>query len=258
MVVPIKIGRNILGVLDLSDVNMQTLENIDLFTVWPLADQVAIALENARLHTELREMAVVEERNRIAREIHDTLAQGFAGISMMAESGKLAVNDGENEQALIILERIRNLAKDELAEARRSVQSLRPDTTLQGNLESLIRVELAQISRDMNIETDLEVVGEERPGSPMIKLALLRICQEALNNTRKHAQASQIRVLLAYCNNAINLSIRDDGIGFNSQIPTTNTFGLTIMNERARLVGGSVTVNSEIGVGTKIFASIPL
>ncbi len=88
MAVPIKIGKNIIGVLDLINANEQPFADVDLFTIWPLADQVAIALENARLHNEIRELAVIEERNRIAREIHDTLAQGFAGISMMVEIGQ--------------------------------------------------------------------------------------------------------------------------------------------------------------------------
>jgi len=258
MVVPIKIGKNILGALDLINANAQPFGDVDLFTIWPLADQVAIGIENARLHDELREMAVIEERNRIAREIHDTLAQGFAGISMIVESAKMALQDEDQEQVQILLERIRDLAKDKLSEARRSVQSLRPNITIQGNLKTLIQGELDQLARDMSIETKLDVVGEDLLISPVVKLTLLRICQEALNNIKKHAQASQIQAALTYNKNAVALSIQDDGIGFNPQTPTSNNYGLTFMSERARLVGGSVIVNSEVGVGTTIYVSIPL
>ncbi len=258
MAVPIKIGKNILGVLDLVNANARPFGDVDLFTIWPLADQVAVAIENARLHNELREMAVIEERNRIAREIHDTLAQGFAGISMQVESAKMALNDHDLEQAQAILERIRSLAKDKLSEARRSVQSLRPNITIQGNLQTLIQEELAHIAQDMNIEAALDVVGEEQIVSPAVKITLLRICQEALNNIKKHAHASQIKVALTYNKNAVALIVQDDGIGFNPQTPTSNSYGLTFMNERARLVGGSVIVNSEVGVGTKIYVNIPL
>jgi len=259
MVVPIKIGKNILGVMDLINVDARPFGDADLFSIFPLADQVAVALENARLHHELREMAVLEERNRIAREIHDTLAQGFAGISMQVESAKMALKEQDIAHAQAILDRIRDMAKDKLSEARRSVQSLRPNITIQENLETLIRDELMLLSQDMKeIEVELDVIGQEQPISPPIKLALLRIYQEALNNIKKHAHASQIKVSLTYNKNAVSLLIQDDGIGFKPQMPTSNHYGLTFMSERARLVGGSVIVNSEVQVGTKIYVSVPL
>jgi signal transduction histidine kinase len=258
MAMPIKIGKNILGVLDLLYTREKSFTDIDLFTIWPLADQVAIALENARLQNELREMAVVEERNRIAREIHDTLAQGFAGISMMVESAKSALKENDIEQTGALLDRIRNLAKEKLSDARRSVQSLRPSIVIQESLETLIRGELGLLSKDMEIETNLEVFGEEQIITAGAKLAILRICQETLNNIKKHAHASQVKVTLTYNKNVITLYVQDDGIGFNPQTPASNNYGLTFMNERARLVGGSVIVNSEVGVGTKIYVTIPL
>ena len=258
MVIPIKIGRNVLGVLDLIGQGTRPFADIDLFSIWPLADQVAIALENARLHKELREVAVVEERNRIAREIHDTLAQGFAGITMLTESARAALEDQDQSQVEALLERIRDLAKEELAEARRSVQALRPNITLRENLETLIQGELAYITENMSIETSLDVTGEEQPLSPEIKMTLLRICQEALNNIKKHAYACQVSIALTYNPNAVAVYVEDDGIGFNPQAPTANSYGLTFIRERARLVGGSVVVNSDVGKGTKIYVNIPL
>jgi signal transduction histidine kinase len=258
MAIPIKIGRDILGVLDLIGMDRKPFADMDLFTIWPLADQVAIALENARLHWDLRELAVVDERNRIAREIHDTLAQGFAGISMLSESAKQALKARETDQVEGLLERIRSLAKEKLAEARRSVQTLRPNVTLRENLETLIRGELAEIAGDMQIETLLDVTGDEQPLSPEIKMTLLRICQEALNNIKKHAHASQVKTALTYNPNAVAFYVEDDGIGFNPQTPTSNSYGLIFIRERARLIGGSVVVNSEVGKGTKIYVNIPL
>lgn len=258
MTIPIKIGRNILGVLDLVGQGPEPFVDIDLFSIWPLADQVAIALDNARLHNELREMAVVDERNRIAREIHDTLAQGFAGISMLVESARLALNDQEMEQVEQLLVRIRTLAKENLAEARRSVQSLRPNIVLTENLEALIRGELAHMTADMQIETSLDVTGEEQPVTPEIKMTLLRICQETLNNIKKHAHASQIKAALTYNRNGVSFYVQDNGVGFDPEVPAPSSFGLTFIGERARLVGGSVVVNSETGRGTKIYVNIPL
>ena len=158
----------------------------------------------------------------------------------------------------VLLDRIRGLAKEKLSEARRSVQSLRPNIIIQDSLESLIQGELIQLSTDMPVETDLNVMGERQTISPAIKLTMLRIFQEALNNIKKHAHASQVNVALTYNKNAIALSVQDDGIGFNPQTPVSNNFGLTFMSERAQLVGGSVIVNSEVSVGTKIYVNLPL
>jgi len=258
MAVPIKIGKNIVGVLDLINGGNQPFGDIDLFIIWPLADQVAVALENARLHSEVREMAVIEERNRIAREIHDTLAQGFAGISMQVESARMAIHDQDTESVLRILDRIREMARDKLSEARRSVQALRPNITIQGNLETLLRGELYQLAHDMPIQHELDVVGEEPFVPPAVKVTLLRIFQEILNNIKKHAHASQVKVALTYNKLAVALYVEDDGIGFYPQTPTSNHYGLTFMNERARLVGGTVTVDSQLGTGTKIYVNLPL
>lgn len=258
MTIPIKIGRNILGVLDLIGNGGRPFADVDLFTIWPLTDQVAIALENARLHTELRELAVVDERNRIAREIHDTLAQGFAGICMLTESAGMALKDDDASQVEALLERTRQLAKEKLAEARRSVQTLRPNITLRDSLETLIRAELDEVAKDMQVETHLDVVGDEQPLFAEVKMTLLRICQEALTNIRKHAQASQVKMALTYTQTAVAFYVEDDGIGFNPQTPVSNSYGLTFIRERARLVGGSVVVSSEVGKGARIYISIPL
>jgi len=258
MIVPIKLGRSILGVLDLINGHGRSFSSMDLFSLWPLADQVGTALENARLHNELRELAVVDERNRIAREIHDTLAQGFAGISMLTETARKALADDRHEEVDDILSRIRILAKEKLSEARRSVQDLRPNITIQENLEALIRAELAQLAKDMPIETHFVMTGEEQPVSQMIKLAVLRICQEALHNIQKYAQASRVHVDLTYSPTAVALLVADNGIGFSSPAPNENSFGFSVMRERARQVGGTVLVDSKVGKGTKIRVNIPL
>ena len=258
MIVPIKLGRTILGVVDLLNGYGKTFSNMDLFSIWPLADQVGTALETARLHNELSELAVVDERNRIAREIHDTLAQGFAGISMLTETARKALADDRHEQVDEILSRIRMLAKEKLSEARRSVQDLRPNITIQENLETLIRAELAQLAKDTPIETQFDMAGEEQPVSQGIKLAVVRICQEALHNIQKYAQAGRVQVTLTYSPTAVALLVADNGIGFDPLTPSANSFGLSVMRERARQVGGTAAVESRVGKGTKIRVDIPL
>jgi signal transduction histidine kinase len=258
MIVPIKLGKKVLGVLDLVTGAADAFHDIDLFAVWLLADQVGTALENARLHSELREMAVVEERNRIAREIHDTLAQGFAGISMLTQTAEAALSDGDLEQAGAQMDRIRALAKEKLSEARRSVQALRPDVAVHEDLAGLIRCELEQLARDAGVQTHFDVVGEEQAVPQAIKLAMLRICQESLHNIQKHSNATEVSVALTYNPNAIALVVEDNGIGFDPKSPASDHFGLTVMRERARLVGGSVVVNSRVGFGTTVYVNMPL
>lgn len=257
LAVPIKIGSVMLGVLDVSYQKPKTFDEIDLFVIQPLADQLAVALENARLTLELRDMAVVEERNRIAREIHDTLAQGFAGISMNMDTAKQVLHGGALSELDEILERTHGLAKEKLSEARRSVQSMHPNVEVSGQMDELIQHELDQTSKSMGIAAEFEVVGAPRPITPEIKLALLRICQEALTNVKKHARASLVQVDLIYSHHGIELTVYDNGIGFSPKGTNGNSFGLICMSERARLLGGTLVVNSEQGKGTRIDVTIP-
>ncbi len=258
MVVPIRVGRTVLGVLDLVNTQAGSFGDIDLFTIWPVADQVATALENARLHRELRELAIVDERNRIAREIHDTLAQGFAGISMLTELAKRSLHGGETEHVEETLDRIRQLAKDKLSDARRSVQSLRPNIVIQENLPALVREELSQLAKDTPIETSLAFSGDELPMAQEVKLAALRICQETLHNIQKHAYAPHVAVAVAYEPDAVFICIQDDGVGFDPRTTSPASFGLTVMRERARQVGGSVFIESQVGAGTRVEIRLPL
>lgn len=256
--VPIRIGKNTLGVLDLISRNTRSLGELDLFTIWPMADQIAICLENARLHSSLQELAVVEERNRIAREIHDTLAQGFAGISMHTEAAKQALEGCDVEQAELYLERIRSLAKEKLLEARKSVLSLRPNIQITEPLKALILNELQQLEKEFNIETSLTIVGDEYDVSSTIKHALFRIAQENINNIKKHAHASKVHAELRYKPTSVEMLIKDNGVGFNPKNPSPSNFGLIFMSERAKLIGGTLSITSKLNQGVRLLAHIPI
>lgn len=257
LTVPIKIGSVLLGVLDLCYHKPKTFDEIDLFVIQPLADQLAVALENARLTLELRDMAVIEERNRIAREIHDTLAQGFAGISMNMDVAKQALRGGDLPELEDLLERTHALAREELNQARRSVQAMHPQIEIFDPIEELLRKELEQVSKSMGITVTLEVTGEQRPVHPDVKLALLRICQEALNNVKKHARAGKVQACLSFKPHSIELTVQDNGVGFSPHGTSGTSFGLICMSERARLLGGKLLVNSEKGKGTEIRVELP-
>ena len=257
LIAPIKIGSEMLGLLVVMRQRPQTFSELDVFILQPLADQLAIAIENARLTTELREMAVLEERNRIAREIHDTLAQGFAGLSMNMETAKQALQMGDLAGVEEQLDLTRQLAREKLNEARRSVMSLHPKLDLLEEIEELIQGELEKISQSHQYRTQFQVIGERRPLHTDIKMAVYRISQEALTNIRKHAQASAITILLAYTDHGVELSIQDDGVGFDPQRENRSSFGLVCMRERARLLGGALHVETHAGKGTLVKVSMP-
>jgi len=254
---PIRIGTDILGVLDIQSTRPEAFYEMDLLTAQTIADEVANAYENARLYRETRDMAVLEERNRMAREIHDTLAQGFTGIVLQLEAAEQALEGKKPESAQEHFDRARSLARESLSEARRSVWSLRPRALEQLPLIDTLRQETESFARDSALKTSFTTSGESYPLHPDVEPALLRICQESLTNVRKHARASEVEVRLAFKKGLIGMSIRDDGVGFDPAAPTTGTLGLTGMRERVRLLGGTLTVQSQKGKGTLVKASIP-
>ena len=257
LAVPIRVGPDVLGVLDIESVEPNAFDEIDMFTVQTLADQVAVAMENARLYQETRDMAVLEERNRMAREIHDTLAQGFTGIVLQLEAAEQALNE-DASLAQEHLNRARSLARENLNEARRSVWALRPLALEQLPFETVLRQETESFTRDSGIKAAVNISGESRTQPHDVQSTLLRICQEALTNIRKHAEATEVAVHLAFEANTVRLSIRDNGRGFDTETPVESGFGLISMRERVRLLGGTLMVQSEIGRGTLIEATLPL
>jgi len=258
LAVPIRIGTDILGVLDIQSARLDAFHEMDLLTAQTIADEVANAYENARLYRETRDMAVLEERNRMAREIHDTLAQGFTGIVLQLEAAEQALEGKNPERAQEHFDRARSLARESLSEARRSVWSLRPQALEQLPLIDTLRQETENFTRDSGVKASFTTSGESYPLPSEVEPALLRICQESLTNVRKHANASEVEVNLAFKKGLVGMNIRDDGVGFDAEAPTTGTLGLTGMRERARLLGGTLTLQSQKGKGTLVKASIPI
>jgi nitrate/nitrite-specific signal transduction histidine kinase len=261
LAVPVRIGDKVLGVLDIESAEVDAFNEADLFTAQTLADQLAVAIENARLYEETRQMAVVEERNRMAREIHDTLAQGFSGIILQLEAAEQA--SGEDISAMgRHLNQARSLARKSLAEARRSVWNLRPQALEQLPLTEAIKQEVDKFSQSIGVNARFSVFGARRDLPPELEAGLLRICQESLTNVRKHAKATEVEINLTFDESAVELSIIDNGVGFKSRTSgdgekKRDTFGLISMRERARGLGGTFEVQSKRGKGTLVRVVIP-
>jgi signal transduction histidine kinase len=219
--------------------------------VFPIVDPAArqeymLSLEQAQ------QTAVLDERNRMAREIHDTLAQAFTGILMhLGNAERLLTSDVAGSQTH--LQSIRDLAREGLSEARRSVKALRPQT-----LESMdLAGALAQMVQQMNsgqpprLEFHLYGVPVDLPTD--VADHLLRIGQEALTNALRHARANTIQMELAFADAETRLSVEDDGHGFEANSPGQRAgFGLRGMRERVDILGAELTVTSALGRGTRI------
>jgi signal transduction histidine kinase len=227
-----------------------------------LAQLEAALVENAGLHAQLltqaREAGVLDERARMAREIHDTIAQGLIGIVTQLEAADHAHDrPADRDRHLDNAER---LARESLAEARRSVQASMPAALESGTLPEAL-TEVAREWSEMNgIPADVTVTGDVIALHPEIEVALLRTAQEALANVARHAGASRTGLTLSFMGDVVTLDVRDDGIGFSVPEPDAGGgtgFGLTTMRQRIARVAGSLAIESEPGVGTALSARVP-
>jgi signal transduction histidine kinase len=222
-----------------------------LATIQTKEESQRLSAEAARLE------ATWEERRRLAREIHDTLAQDLAGIIIQLEAAEGALHEGPRE-ARELLNRARSLARQSLAEARRSVWELRPQTLEGADLPGAFAHLIRGLTLGKTIKTEFSMLGTRRPLPAELEVCLLRIGQEALTNTVKHAQASKVRIQLGYGPQEIGLLVEDDGHGFDAQSENARSgFGLISMRERAASAQGRLTIESQPGRGTQVSATIP-
>jgi PAS domain S-box-containing protein len=203
--------------------------------------------------------SILEERNRMAREIHDTLAQSFTGILLQVGAATQVLGDDRQttQEHLEMLEMIDELARIGLSEARRSVSALRPQLLEEGNLHSALHRLVAQMrsAADTSVIYEIKGTAYSLPGE--VENNLLRIGQEALTNAIKYADAGEIRVELVYNETQCILQIKDNGRGFGvGSIPFSGGFGLLGMSERAERIGAQLTIESQPGQGTEIIATI--
>jgi signal transduction histidine kinase len=217
--------------------------------------------ENAALLVKAREAAVLEERQRLAREIHDTLAQGLTGVVTQLEAAEAALQD-RPEAARGHLDTARRLARESLGEARRSVHALRPGPLEEGRLVDAIAAVARDWSRTSGVPAAVTSVGEARPLPSETEVTLLRVAQEALANAGRHARPSAVALTLAFGDGQVSLDVTDDGVGFDPAARRSGNgsggFGLTAMRERVATLRGSLDVESGPGQGTTVVATIPV
>jgi signal transduction histidine kinase len=224
--------------------------------------QLIEELESTReeLAARQRRAGILEERSRLAREIHDTLAQGFISIVAHLEAAEGALSPGSH-QARRHLQQARRTARENLVEARHLVAALRPEilegSSLSGALERLAQ----RWSEETGIPATVSVTGNEHPLAQGSQVALLRAAQEALSNTRRHSGASETSITLSYMDDLVALDVQDDGTGFTPEkvsVEANGGFGLRAMRERVEALGGSLLLESAPGEGCTVVVELPL
>jgi signal transduction histidine kinase len=219
------------------------------------SELVAMAAENARLNellvTQARQAGIAEERARLAREIHDTVAQGLTGIVTQLE----AVGELASPQLDERLETARSLARTSLDEVRRSIDALRPGPLQDARLADAVRQAVAAFGEQYRVPAHFTVTGTALPLHSEVEVTLLRAAQEALANAGRHAHAANVHVTLSYMEDVVALDVRDDGTGFDGQ--PAGGFGLTALRQRVGALSGSVGIESAPDTGTAVSVTVP-
>jgi two-component system NarL family sensor kinase len=283
--VPLHAYGKQIGILNVASADWRHLSDDDLSLLYTIGDMLGIAIERARLYARSQELGAVRERNRLAREIHDTLAQGLSAIALQLETADALLEralldctlaagaeHGPRDDSEIsppahafdgarrAVQQALTLARANLDEARRSVLDLRA-APLEGRSLAAALAGLAADSTAQAVGTtvvNLSTVGGSRPLPVSVEVGLYRVAQEAVGNSLRHAGARRVQITLTTTPSSVRLVVEDDGRGFEPPQPPTGRFGLAGMNERIGLLGGVLHIRSGPGAGTQIEATVPL
>jgi signal transduction histidine kinase len=258
MIVPLVLGEQKLGYFELNFKETTRFTPDDLDLAQALVHHATLALQLSRLARRTEQMAVTEERNRLAREIHDTLAQAFAGIVLHTEALEVSLRGAglRSEKSLL---QIQKLARSGLDEARRSVQALRPKELHGSTLSQALELAANRFAEDAKLLCEFKQTGKALKVSPEVQNELYRIAQEAMTNIGKHARAKSAWITLEFKAHSIILTVRDDGVGFstNSSRKRKQGYGLTTMRERSQRIGGRLEIKRPSTEGTTVRVTVP-
>ncbi len=251
--VPIVFKGDVIGAFYLTDKTTgDTFTEDDEHTVGVLAAHAAVLMEHARMYEASRELSVLDERNRLARELHDAMTQTLFSLRLAVETAAALVT-ADPAGATAELDAARGLVDATFAELRALVFELRPPALDADGLVTTVRKHLEVAGRAHGLRVEVTAVGDERL-PPQTERELFRIVQEAVTNVLRHARASTLQVALAFEQGRVTVSVRDDGRGFDPAARSIRSrrLGLTSMRERARALGGSLSVESAPGEGTTV------
>jgi signal transduction histidine kinase len=256
--VPFMSQGRLLGAMVLGSRSERSLSLEELALLASIGQQVSMAVKNARLYDRAQQVAALEERNRLAQELHDSVTQSLYSLTLYAEAAARMLEAGKSTKAADQLRELGDTAREALQEMRLLIFELKPLDLEKAELAEAIRSRLDAVESRLGLKADLRVTGEAPIGNPL-KLELYQVAREALNNVLKHACAKNISVLLTLGPDEAVLEVNDDGKGFDPQVGRdSGGLGLGGMAERARRVGGEFAVQSCPGRGTKVSFRAPL
>jgi signal transduction histidine kinase len=257
--VPISSSAGVLGAIYLTDkVGADEFTEEDERLIEMLAAHAAIAIENARLYERGRELSMIEERNRLARDLHDSVVQKLFGVVLASQSAA-TLFDRDPGAARGQLDRLQELTQDAVSELRSLIFQLRPADVEADGLAAALDKHVGVLRKVHRQAIELHASGEPRL-RPGIDEEVFRIAQEALHNALKHAAASRLQLTLDERGETLSMSVSDDGVGFDPSEAAhrSRRLGLTSMEERAQALGGELTIDSRPGSGTTIELRVPL
>ena len=257
VLIPMSIVGRLEGAIGLRFTQQRVFRAEEMELAQALANQAMLAMQLNYLYAQSRESAVIAERNRLARDIHDTLAQGFTGVIVQLEAAADATSKGLTKEAGDHLDRAGDLARESLREARRSVRALRPQALEENDLCKVLDSLIKRMTAGTSLRAEFGLKGQPRPLPPEWDENLLHIGQEVLTNALRHAQASHFKVQLAFTPDAVRLELRDNGSGFDPD-RQHDGFGLLGMRERVEGMGGHLTIQSANGEGTAVLIILPV
>ncbi len=258
LVAPLQVRERVIGTLCVGSSARRQFDAEDVDLLTRLANSAAIALENARLYAQAERLAALEERQRIAAEMHDGLAQTLSSIRLLGERSIEMLKEGRAEEARRVLENLRAAAASAIREVRRAITSLQQDTPLPQALQDELQALAARYQKQTSAQILLRA-----PDLPPVKLPedrlqqVLRVAEEALRNAVRHSQATQIILELVEEDQGYRLTVQDNGKGFDPEQIPRNHFGLQIMQARAAHLDGHLIVDTGPGRGTRVTLSWP-
>jgi signal transduction histidine kinase len=260
--IPLVSRAKVLGTLFVATFSQREFSQQEIDLLTSIGGQVGVAVENARLYEQAQQVAVVEERQRLARELHDSVTQSLHGSTLLAEAGQRLAKAGDLERTRGYFARLGEISQQALKEMRLLVYELRPFALREVGLIEALQLRIDSVEKRAGIEAQLSVEGEiELP--EIVEDALFRIAQEALNNALKYAKPTSVVVTIRVegetPHHHVILEVVDDGIGFDTDaVGATGGIGLIGMRERIEKLGGNLVVRSIPGEGTSVKAIIDL
>ena len=257
LVIPLRIGETSIGVLDV--VNKEggfTKDDIRVMSLF--TDQAAIAIENARLHQQAGRLAVLEERQRIARELHDSVTQSLYSASLYVNAAEMALSKGKIAVAAENLQELRSMTREAMLDMRLLIFELHPPILETEGLVVALQTRLESVEARSGIQTEFNV-EEERRLPLSVEIELYRIAHEAITNVVKHAKAQQVSVYLQFDDDRFRLKVWDNGVGFDSEkTDQSGGRGLRSIQERAQRINGQLKVESTPGEGTILEVTVEI